>query len=79
MKDRLVGIGVGIALCTVVAGASSWAAQKHMQNALEHLRQARQALDNAKGNKGGHRQNAIELVDKAIAQVEKGMEFAEDD
>ena len=35
MKDRLVGIGVGIALCTVVAGASSWAAQKHMQNALE--------------------------------------------
>jgi hypothetical protein len=71
--------GVGVALCALVAGASGWAAQKHMQNALDHLRQAREALREAKGNKGGHRENAIDLVDKAIAQVEKGMEFAAED
>lgn len=77
MRDRLVGIGIGVALCGLVAGAS--AAQKNMQNALDHLRQARESLQEAKGNKGGHRENAIDLVNKAIAQVEKGMEFAKDE
>ncbi len=78
MRDRLVGVSIGFVLCALVVGGSVWAAQKHMQDALSHLRQARASLQEAKGNKGGHRENAIELVDKAIAQVEKGMEFAED-
>jgi hypothetical protein len=76
MRNRLVGIGIGVALSALVA--SAWAAQQNMQDALQHLRQARAALEEAKGNKGGHRENAIDLVDKAIAQVEKGMEFAKE-
>jgi hypothetical protein len=78
MRDRFVGAGVGVALCVVVA-ASAWAAQPKMRDALEHLQAARAALQDAKENKGGHRDNAIELINKAIEQVQKGMEFARDD
>jgi hypothetical protein len=50
--------------------------QPHMQAAREHLQHARESLDHAEPNKGGHRERAIELVDKAIAQVDEGIEFA---
>lgn len=78
MRDRLVGAGIGVALCGVLA-VSAWAAQPKMRDALDHLMQARAALQDAKSNKGGHRENAIELIDRAIEQVKKGMEFAAED
>lgn len=78
MRDRLVAAGIGIGLCAAVA-ASAWADQPKMRDALEHLQAARAALQDAKENKGGHRENAIELVNKAIEQVQKGMEHARDD
>ena len=53
-----------------------FAGQPHMQAALEHLRAARASLEKAERNKGGHRERAIELVDKAIAQVQEGMAAA---
>jgi hypothetical protein len=55
---------------------SAFARQPHMDNALRHLREAREALQRAEANKGGHRERAIELVDQAIAQVEEGIRFA---
>jgi hypothetical protein len=55
---------------------SAFARQPHMDNALRHLREARGALQRAEANKGGHRERAIELVDRAIAQVEEGIRFA---
>jgi hypothetical protein len=56
--------------------SSAFARQPHMDRALEHLREARAALERAEPNKGGHRERAIELVDRAIAQVEEGIRFA---
>jgi hypothetical protein len=76
MRERLVGVGIGIGLCGLVAGVTAWADQPHMQSALDHLNQARNALQQAKQNKGGHRENAIDLVNRAIEQVQKGMAFA---
>ena len=40
------------------------------------LDNARAELEAAVPNKGGHREGAIELVDKAIVQVRKGIAFA---
>ena len=68
---------LGVALVTVFAGVGG-AAQDNMRDALAKLREARQSLDRAEDNKGGHKQKAIDLVDKAIEQVQAGMEFAAD-
>jgi pentose-5-phosphate-3-epimerase len=54
----------------------AFAGQPNMKAALEHLRSARAALERAEHNKAGHRERAIELVDKAIAQVQAGMAAA---
>jgi hypothetical protein len=68
---------LGVALVTAFAGVAG-AAQDNMRDALAKLREARQSLDRAEDNKGGHKQKAIDLVDKAIEQVQAGMEFAAD-
>ena len=68
---------LGLAMVMAFAGISG-AAQNNMRDALGHLREARQALDRAEDNKGGHKDKAIELIDKAIEQVQAGMEFAAD-
>ena len=61
------GYGVGIAQ----------ADQPHMQSALAELQSARGELIVAEANKGGHRVNAINLVNQAIAEVKAGIEYAE--
>jgi hypothetical protein len=48
-----------------------------MDAALKDLRAARQELERAAPNKGGHREKAIELIDRAINQVKEGIEFGE--
>ena len=55
--------------------ARAFADQPHMQAALEHLRAARQQLEVADADKGGHRVKGIRLVNDAIEQVEKGIQF----
>jgi hypothetical protein len=67
----LVTIGVGAGF---LAGRVS-ADQPHMQAALEHLRTAKAELQLADRDKGGHRENAVRLVNDAIVQVEKGINF----
>lgn len=57
-----------------IAGQLS-AAQPQMQSALRHLRSARADLNRSTNDKGGHRAKAIELVDEAIVQVERGIAF----
>jgi len=69
---------LGIA-CTIGANAlvsSARANQPFMVAALEALRAAKGNLIQAEPNKGGHRDNAIQLVNQAIAQVEEGIAFA---
>jgi hypothetical protein len=48
-----------------------------MQAAREHLEQAKVSLERAEPNKGGHRERAMDLVNRAIAEVDRGVEFAQ--
>jgi hypothetical protein len=69
-----------IALVVLLAGGfvagRAHAAQTHMVAALDHLRAARRNLENATADKGGHRERAIGAVDRAIEQVQAGIEYA---
>ncbi len=49
--------------------------QPRMRAALNMLRNAKQALERAEPDKGGHRARALELVDQAIHEVEAGVRF----
>lgn len=55
--------------------ASADGAQPHMQAALTALRTAQTQLKTATSDKGGHRRAALEATERAISQVEKGIEF----
>ncbi len=65
----VIGLGVGAA---VTAYAEK---QPHMGKALEHLEHARNQLQKAEHDKGGHRAKAVGLVDQAIAEVKAGIAF----
>lgn len=77
MKNRLFPI---LTLVVLLAGSfvagHVHAAQSRMVSAREQLRAARRELQDAVADKGGHRERAIDLVDRAIAQVDEGIEFA---
>ena len=57
-----------------VAGQLS-AKQPQMNAALKQLRAAKSSLQRATPDKGGHRERAIDLVNQAIEQVERGMAY----
>lgn len=65
-----------IGLAGLAAGLAKAEPQPHMRAALGHLRAAREALERAEPDKGGHRVKAMELVDAAIRHVEDGIAFA---
>ena len=50
--------------------------QPHMENALSDLQGARNQLNAATADKGGHRDNALNLVNQAIGQVQAGISYA---
>jgi len=75
-RFTLQSILPAIGLSGLAAGLAQAEPQPHMHAALEHLRAAKQSLERADPDKGGHRVKAIELVDGAIRQVEAGISFA---
>jgi hypothetical protein len=58
------------------ARAQGLGPQPHMEAALVALQQAERELTEATPNKGGHREHALDLVQKAANQVRKGIEYA---
>lgn len=56
---------------TLFAGSPD---QPHMQNALSALENAKDNLNRATADKGGHRQKALDYVKDAISEVKKGIE-----
>ena len=56
---------------TLFAGAPD---QPHMQAALTALENAKNNLNNATADKGGHRIKALGYVNDAISEVQKGIE-----
>jgi hypothetical protein len=70
---------ISFAIVAVIAATglnSVRADQPHMRAALEHLRAARAELQSAEHNKGGWRMRALEHVNRAIADTERGIAFA---
>lgn len=64
---------VMVAVFAAMNATSMKADQPHMQRALELLRQARAEIQAASATKGGHRTTAVEHINRAIDQVEKGI------
>ncbi|HKE36076.1 MAG TPA: hypothetical protein VKB39_01500 [Candidatus Baltobacteraceae bacterium] len=62
-----MGIGATIAMAN----------QPHMVSARDHLNAALGQLNQAVPDKGGHRNNAISLVNQAIQQVNAGINYAQ--
>ncbi len=56
-------------------GQRAFAQQPHMQAALDALRTAKDQLEKATVDKGGHRKKALDHVRKAINEVEKGIAY----
>jgi hypothetical protein len=75
---RLIVAGV-IAASTlgVVSAGTAWAVQLHMANARADLQQGLTQLQLADPDKGGHRDQAISLVQQAINQVDAGIQYAD--
>ena len=76
MKRVLVILLVTVAISAGFVVGRASADQPHMQAALDHLRLARAELEKAEADKGGHREAALRLTRDAIAQVERGIEWA---
>jgi hypothetical protein len=49
--------------------------QPEMDAAIQQLREAQQSLQAATADKGGHRVNALQLIDQAIAEVQAGIQY----
>jgi hypothetical protein len=72
-KQKLL---VGVLVVSSLGIGYALGAQPRMDAALAPLQNARAELEAAVPNKGGHRERAIELVDRAIVQVREGIAFA---
>ncbi len=69
-------LGIGVTLGGQMAVTSAVANQPWMIQGLEQLRAARASIQSAEPNKGGHREQAIGLIDQAIEQVKLGIAYA---
>lgn len=74
-KKTILPFVVILLLIGVMSGCAGpqVAGQPRMEAALGDLRAAREELDRAAPNKGGHREKAIELIDRAMEQVKEGI------
>jgi hypothetical protein len=70
----LTGAILGGLAVACTAGAN----QPNMQAALGSLQAARAELIQARPNKGGHRDRAINFVNAAISETEAGINYAGD-
>ena len=66
---------VMVAVFAAMNATSMKADQPRMQRALELLRQARAEIQAASRTKGGHRTTAVEHINRAIEEVEKGISY----
>lgn len=71
---KLVSSAV-LAVVLLAPAAAFAEKQPHMKAALELLKKAKEQLEKATPDKGGHRVKALEQVNQAIEQTEKGIAF----
>jgi hypothetical protein len=81
MKISIKTLAAGM-LALAAAGSAGYAVgevrQVHMNHALSDLQSARNELDQANRDKGGHRGRAVQLVDEAIGEVRAGIAAGEE-
>lgn len=67
----------GLSLYSVLHAQSRGMAihEPHMSAAYGHLQQAKDELEKATPNKGGHREKAMQMVDQAMRQIEEGEQY----
>ena len=74
---KILKISFAILAIIAATGLNSVRAdQPHMRAALGHLRAAQAELQRAEHNKGGWRVRALDHVNRAIADTERGIAFA---
>ena len=66
----------GLVIGGLVVSFSADANQPNMQAALTSLRAARAEMQQARPNKGGHRERALGFINSAIAETEAGINYA---
>jgi len=71
---RTAALITGSMLAGSLITGTAFAYQGHMWNALHALQNAEAQLQAATADKGGHRVNAIGLVQQAIAEVQAGIQ-----
>lgn len=64
-----------LSILTLPVQAGGAANQPYMEAAKKDLNNAKNALKRATADKGGHRERAIELINNAITQVDKGIDY----
>ena len=67
---------IGATAGAIVGACVAMAAQPDMQAALASLQAARQEMQQARPNKGGHRERALGFINSAIAETEAGINYA---
>jgi len=72
----LAAVGVTAAALIGASAPSAIAYQGNMERALASLQDAFASLQAATPNKGGHRERAMDLIQRAIVQVQEGIDFA---
>ena len=76
-RDFFLVAAAGAAASAVALSSSeALAYQGNMEHALAALEEAFEALRAATPNKGGHRENAMDLIRRAMWQVQAGINFA---
>ena len=75
---RLAAAGAAAASAVTLSATTAEAYQGNMERALSSLYDALASLREASSNKGGHRVNAMNLIQQAIAEVNEGIEFADE-
>ena len=76
MKQQAGVLSVLLLMIFAILSYSHPSDQPYMETARSDLQKAKAELAVAEHNKGGHRANAVGLVNSAISEVNKGIDYA---
>jgi hypothetical protein len=66
-----------VAAAAALGATSAEAGQPHMEKALQYCSAGLKELKDAAGNKGGHRNKAIEHLEFVIQEIKRGIAYAD--
>ncbi len=73
---QIAAAGAGAAALLAASAGGALAYQGNMERALAELQTALQSLREATPDKGGHKAAAIGLIERAMSEVQAGIDFA---